>query len=112
MANSEDLDQMSRIAVSGLGLHCLQRPICPNTLGYYGKYCFYYSMKTYDEGNLEQFPTHSIGFHSKIRNQYVLVEKASYPKIWTHGSADPDLIGAVWSESSLFALICLFKYFR
>ena len=31
MANSVDPDQMPRSAASDLGLHCLQRPICPNT---------------------------------------------------------------------------------
>ena len=30
MANSVDPDQMRHSAVSDLGLHCLQRPICPN----------------------------------------------------------------------------------
>ena len=32
MTNSVDLDQMPGSAVSDLGLHCLQRPICPNTI--------------------------------------------------------------------------------
>ena len=42
MTNSVDPDQMPHSAVSDLGLHCLQRPICPNTYGYYGTYnmCF------------------------------------------------------------------------
>ena len=31
MANSVDPDQMPHSAASDLGLHCLQRPICPNT---------------------------------------------------------------------------------
>ena len=31
MANSVDPDQMLHSAASDLGLHCLQRPICPNT---------------------------------------------------------------------------------
>ena len=31
MANSVEGDE-----ASDLGLHCLQRPICPNTYGYYG----------------------------------------------------------------------------
>ena len=35
MANSVDPDQMLHVAASDLGLHCLQRPICPNTWGYY-----------------------------------------------------------------------------
>ena len=35
MANSVDPDQMPHSVASDLGLHCLQRPICPNTLGYY-----------------------------------------------------------------------------
>ena len=30
MANSVDPDQMPHYAASDLGLHCLQRPICPN----------------------------------------------------------------------------------
>ena len=39
MANSVDPDQMllsSANVASDLGLHWLQRPICTNTLGYYG----------------------------------------------------------------------------
>ena len=32
MTNSVDPDQMLHSAASDLGLHCLQRPICPNTL--------------------------------------------------------------------------------
>ena len=36
MANSVDPDQMLCTAVSYLGLHCLQRPICLNTRVYYG----------------------------------------------------------------------------
>ena len=31
MTNSVDPDQMPHSAASDLGLHCLQRPICPNT---------------------------------------------------------------------------------
>ena len=34
MANSVDPDQMLHSAASDLGLHCLQRCICPNTSGY------------------------------------------------------------------------------
>ena len=34
-ANSVDPDQMPCSVVSDLGIHCLQRPICPNTKGYY-----------------------------------------------------------------------------
>ena len=33
MANSVDPDQMPHSAASDLGLHCLQRPVCPNILG-------------------------------------------------------------------------------
>ena len=29
-------DQMPHSAASDLGLHCLQRPVCPNSSGYYG----------------------------------------------------------------------------
>ena len=36
MANSVDPDQMLHSAASDVGLHCLQRPVCPNTEGYYG----------------------------------------------------------------------------
>ena len=32
MANSVDPDQMPHFVASDLGLHCLPRPICPNTL--------------------------------------------------------------------------------
>ena len=35
IANSVDPDQTPHSAASDLGLYCLQRPICPNTLGYY-----------------------------------------------------------------------------
>ena len=38
MANSVDLDQTSCSAASDLGLHCLQSPICPKTVGYYSKH--------------------------------------------------------------------------
>ena len=38
MANRIDPDQMLHSVASDLGLHCLQRLICPNTLGYYGMY--------------------------------------------------------------------------
>ena len=31
MANSGDADQTPRSAASDLGLHCLIRPVCPNT---------------------------------------------------------------------------------
>ena len=31
MANNVDSDQMLHSAASDLGLHCLRRPICPNT---------------------------------------------------------------------------------
>ena len=34
MANSTDSDQTPRSAASDL-VHCLQKPICPNTKGYY-----------------------------------------------------------------------------
>ena len=40
MANRVDPDQMPHSSVSDLDLHCLQRPICPNTLGYYGNWQF------------------------------------------------------------------------
>ena len=36
MANSVDPDQMPHSVASDLGLHCLQKPICSNTYGYYG----------------------------------------------------------------------------
>ena len=36
MANSVDPDQMQHSVASHLGLYCLQRPISPNTHGYYG----------------------------------------------------------------------------
>ena len=36
MTNSADPDQMPHFAASDLGLHCLLRPVCPNTSGYYG----------------------------------------------------------------------------
>ena len=36
MANSVGPDETSRSAASHLGLHCLLRPVCPNTYGRYG----------------------------------------------------------------------------
>ena len=38
MANSVDPDEMPRSAGSHLGLHCLLRPVFPNTYGKYGKF--------------------------------------------------------------------------
>ena len=38
MANSADPDQMQYSATYDLGLHCLLRPVCPNSKGYYGYY--------------------------------------------------------------------------
>ena len=38
MANSVDPDQMPHNVASDLGLHCLLRPVCPNTKEYYGLY--------------------------------------------------------------------------
>ena len=35
MANSVDPDQMPHSLASDLGLHCLQRPICPNYIMVY-----------------------------------------------------------------------------
>ena len=35
-ANSVDPDQMPHSVASDLGLHCLQKPICPSTYSYYG----------------------------------------------------------------------------
>ena len=37
MANSVDPDQRLCSRASGLGLHCLIRPVCPNTKGYYSR---------------------------------------------------------------------------
>ena len=36
MANSVDPDETPRSAASHLGLHCLLRPVCPNTYDKYG----------------------------------------------------------------------------
>ena len=36
MANSVDPDQTAPEEQSDLGLHCLLRPICPNTYNFYG----------------------------------------------------------------------------
>ena len=38
MANSVDPDLTPHSAASDLGLHCLQRPICPNTYGDYDSF--------------------------------------------------------------------------
>ena len=40
MPNSTDPDEMPHSVASHLDLHCLLRPVCPNT---YGKYDIYYS---------------------------------------------------------------------
>ena len=40
MANSVDPDEMPYSVASHLGLHCLLRPVCPNTYGKYGTYQF------------------------------------------------------------------------
>ena len=36
VANSVDSDETPPSAASHLGLHCLLRPVCPNTYGKYG----------------------------------------------------------------------------
>ena len=36
MANSVDPDQMLHSAAPDLSLHCLHRPVCPVSKGYYG----------------------------------------------------------------------------
>ena len=36
MANSVDPDETPRSAASHLDLHCLFKPVCPNTYGKYG----------------------------------------------------------------------------
>ena len=36
MTNSADTDQTPHSVVSDLGLHCLHRPVCPNTYSKYG----------------------------------------------------------------------------
>ena len=38
MANSVDPDQTPRSAASDLGLNCLLRSVCPNTLSKYGNF--------------------------------------------------------------------------
>ena len=38
--NSVDPDETPHSAASHLGLHCLLRPVCPNTYGKYGNYNF------------------------------------------------------------------------
>ena len=37
--DSADLDQIPHFVASDLGLHCLLRPVCHNTLGKHGKIC-------------------------------------------------------------------------
>ena len=39
MANSVDPDETPRSAASHQGLHCLLRPVCPNTYGKFGIRC-------------------------------------------------------------------------
>ena len=36
MANGVDPDQMLCLVVADRSLHCLLRPVCPNTYDYYG----------------------------------------------------------------------------
>ena len=40
VASSEDPDETSRSAASHLVLHCLLRPVCPNTYSKYGRFFF------------------------------------------------------------------------
>ena len=39
---------MSSSAASDLGIHCLQRPICPNTQGYLGNFYYFIHPKITD----------------------------------------------------------------
>ena len=41
MGNSVDPDQMPHSWVSHPGLHCLLRPVCPNTWRYYDTFCLF-----------------------------------------------------------------------
>ena len=41
MANSIDTDQTPHFEESDLGPHCLRRPVCPNSYGYYGNYIMF-----------------------------------------------------------------------
>ena len=54
MENSVVPDQMLHSAASDLGLHCFQRPSCPNTLGYYGNDEFRFNDTSTHEGHLCQ----------------------------------------------------------
>ena len=47
MANSVDPDQMLHCAAFDLNLHCMKRPICANTLGYYGIKLPYCALKVF-----------------------------------------------------------------
>ena len=61
MLNSVNLDQTPYdSAVSDLNLHCLLRPICPNTWGRYGKYLLF---------NLY----HSLGIFSRRQNDVIFL---------------------------------------
>ena len=65
MAHSVDPDQMLHSAASDLGLHCLQRRMCPNTLGYAAAHCtesFNITLPSpgYDSNSVERDVKHQI----------------------------------------------------
>ena len=48
MSDSLDPDQMPHSAASDLGLHCLLKPVCPNTWDYYGTPSFWTSLNFFN----------------------------------------------------------------
>ena len=61
MANSVDPDQMPHSVASDLGLHCLLRPVCPNTKDKYNSFL----------GSLKHMPGRVVsapGFRSGVRD--------------------------------------------
>ena len=85
MANSVDPDQMLHSFASDLGLHCLMRPICLNTLGKYGSHSpqqirrlflflfvhhrFMFSLELFDTHQSAR--THNIHYDREIRNKNI-----------------------------------------
>ena len=81
MANSVDSDQTPQAAASDLGQHCLQKPICPNTKGYYGiqkeifPYCdsFGSQQETYSDCDLDLMMSGGLDCLPQVVNKGLLM---------------------------------------
>ena len=72
VANSVDPDEMPRSAASHLGLHCLLRPVCPNTYGKYVNYLFClktsgWVVNSVDPDQMLHSAASDLGLHSLLR---------------------------------------------